>query len=164
MVVEADLKGGTLLVNRFPAIRCWRVLILRFTAFALVVLGDEGRTEVWWADVPPQQDQRFGAALGTPSGVADRASFAKAAAEQRRREALLKTGALQNAILTSARFSIIATDEKGIILRSSAPIVQAFVGQPLPNLTKWMRQIGGFRFDRLWRNVQLEEDAPPEPR
>ena len=32
-----------------------------------------------------------------------------------RRNALLKTGALQNAILTSANFSIIATDEKGII-------------------------------------------------
>jgi signal transduction histidine kinase/ActR/RegA family two-component response regulator len=32
-----------------------------------------------------------------------------------RRDALLKTGALQNAILTSANFSIIATDEKGII-------------------------------------------------
>ena len=31
------------------------------------------------------------------------------------RQALLKTGALQNAILTSASFSIIATDEKGII-------------------------------------------------
>jgi PAS domain S-box-containing protein len=31
------------------------------------------------------------------------------------REALLKTGALQNAILNSANFSIIATDEKGII-------------------------------------------------
>jgi PAS domain S-box-containing protein len=35
--------------------------------------------------------------------------------EFRRQEALLKTGALQNAILTSANFSIIATDEKGII-------------------------------------------------
>jgi PAS domain S-box-containing protein len=35
--------------------------------------------------------------------------------ETRRQEALLKTGALQNAILTSANFSIIATDEKGII-------------------------------------------------
>ncbi|MEO8304306.1 MAG: ATP-binding protein [Betaproteobacteria bacterium] len=33
----------------------------------------------------------------------------------RRHEALLKAGALQNAILTSANFSIIATDEKGII-------------------------------------------------
>ena len=32
-----------------------------------------------------------------------------------RQEALLKTGALQNAILHSANFSIIATDEKGII-------------------------------------------------
>src|ERR1700681_1864046 len=35
--------------------------------------------------------------------------------EVRRQQALLKTGALQNAILTSANFSIIATDEKGII-------------------------------------------------
>lgn len=43
------------------------------------------------------------------SAVADRLS------EERRQEALLKTGALQNAILTSANFSIIATDEKGII-------------------------------------------------
>ncbi|MBC7436083.1 MAG: response regulator [Bdellovibrionales bacterium] len=33
----------------------------------------------------------------------------------RRQEVLLKTGALQTAILTSANFSIIATDEKGII-------------------------------------------------
>jgi PAS domain S-box-containing protein len=36
-------------------------------------------------------------------------------AELRRQEALLKTGALQNAILTSETFSIIATDEKGVI-------------------------------------------------
>lgn len=35
--------------------------------------------------------------------------------KQKREAALLKTGALQNAILTSANFSIIATDEKGII-------------------------------------------------
>ena len=35
--------------------------------------------------------------------------------ELQRQEALLKTGALQNAILNSANFSIIATDEKGII-------------------------------------------------
>ena len=35
--------------------------------------------------------------------------------EFRRQEALLKTGALQTAILTSENFSIIATDEKGII-------------------------------------------------
>ncbi len=35
--------------------------------------------------------------------------------EIKRQEALLKTGALQNAVLTSENFSIIATDEKGII-------------------------------------------------
>jgi PAS domain S-box-containing protein len=35
--------------------------------------------------------------------------------EQRRRKAILKTGALQNAILNSANFSSIATDEKGVI-------------------------------------------------
>src|SRR5687767_13594660 len=36
-------------------------------------------------------------------------------AEVRRAEALLKTGALQNAIFNSANFSSIATDEKGVI-------------------------------------------------
>ena len=36
-------------------------------------------------------------------------------AEIRRQEALLITGALQNAILNSANFSSIATDEKGVI-------------------------------------------------
>ncbi|MFN0076010.1 MAG: PAS domain S-box protein [Prosthecobacter sp.] len=36
-------------------------------------------------------------------------------AEVQRNEALLKTGALQNAILNSANFSSIATDEKGVI-------------------------------------------------
>ncbi len=46
---------------------------------------------------------------GDDSGKAARIS------EVRRQEALLKTGALQTAILTSANFSIIATDEKGII-------------------------------------------------
>ena len=35
--------------------------------------------------------------------------------EVRRKKALLKTGALQNAILNSANFSSIATDEKGVI-------------------------------------------------
>jgi PAS domain S-box-containing protein len=46
-----------------------------------------------------------------PAAVAE----AKGISEIRRQAALLKTGALQNAILTSANFSIIATDEKGII-------------------------------------------------
>ncbi|MEA2163517.1 MAG: hypothetical protein QOK37_1644 [Thermoanaerobaculia bacterium] len=38
-----------------------------------------------------------------------------AATEMRRKKALLKTGALQNAILNSANFSSIATDDKGVI-------------------------------------------------
>jgi signal transduction histidine kinase/CheY-like chemotaxis protein len=45
----------------------------------------------------------------------DAAGKAEGIIEVRRQEALLKTGALQTAILTSANFSIIATDEKGII-------------------------------------------------
>jgi len=49
------------------------------------------------------------------SFILDDAGNADGMIEGRRREALLKTGALQNAILTSANFSIIATDEKGII-------------------------------------------------
>lgn len=47
--------------------------------------------------------------------LADAIAKADGIIEVRRQEALLKTGALQNAILTSANFSIIATDEKGII-------------------------------------------------
>src|SRR5450631_3217890 len=49
------------------------------------------------------------------SVILDDAGKADGITEVRRQEALLKTGALQNAILTSANFSIIATDEKGII-------------------------------------------------
>jgi len=49
------------------------------------------------------------------SAVADDAGKVDCISEVRRQEALLKTGALQNAILTSPNFSIIATDEKGII-------------------------------------------------
>src|SRR5215213_9146100 len=40
---------------------------------------------------------------------------ADAGAEVRRQETLLKTGALQNAILNSANFSSIATDDNGVI-------------------------------------------------
>jgi PAS domain S-box-containing protein len=52
---------------------------------------------------------------GNGPTLADDAGKADGIIEVRRQEALLKTGALQNAILTSANFSIIATDEKGII-------------------------------------------------
>ena len=43
------------------------------------------------------------------------AAHSDGVAELQRQKALLKTGALQNAILTSETFSIIATDEKGVI-------------------------------------------------
>jgi PAS domain S-box-containing protein len=52
-------------------------------------------------------------ASSTTSG--DDCGKAARISEVRRHEALLTTGALQTAILTSANFSIIATDEKGII-------------------------------------------------
>jgi PAS domain S-box-containing protein len=52
---------------------------------------------------------------GYDSVILDDVGKADRIVEVRRQEALLKTGALQNAILTSANFSIIATDEKGII-------------------------------------------------
>ena len=51
--------------------------------------------------------------LDTESGLVLTAADGATAAQ--RRQSLLKAGALQNAILTSANFSIIATDEKGII-------------------------------------------------
>ncbi|HMI75842.1 MAG: hypothetical protein QOD95_2649 [Gammaproteobacteria bacterium] len=54
-------------------------------------------------------------AKGSDSFLLDDACNADGTFEGRRQEASLKTGALQNAILTSANFSIIATDEKGII-------------------------------------------------
>jgi signal transduction histidine kinase/AmiR/NasT family two-component response regulator len=52
---------------------------------------------------------------GIAAALAQHDGKAEGISELRRQEALLKTGALQNAILTSANFSIIATDEKGII-------------------------------------------------
>ena len=49
------------------------------------------------------------------SRAATRDDKAMAIVELRRKNALLKTGALQNAILNSANFSSIATDEHGVI-------------------------------------------------
>jgi PAS domain S-box-containing protein len=51
----------------------------------------------------------------SPTRRSTTAQRAMAAIELRRKKALLKTGALQNAILNSANFSSIATDEKGVI-------------------------------------------------
>ncbi len=52
---------------------------------------------------------------GSEFSLVDDAGKVDGSIEVRRQTALLKAGALQNAILTSANFSIIATDEKGII-------------------------------------------------
>jgi signal transduction histidine kinase/ActR/RegA family two-component response regulator len=54
-------------------------------------------------------------AKGVDSFTIEDAANAAGIIEGRRQEALLKTGALQNAILTSANFSSIATDAKGVI-------------------------------------------------
>jgi signal transduction histidine kinase len=54
-------------------------------------------------------------ARGSDSLIIEDAANADGIIEGRRQEALLKTGALQNAILTSANFSSIATDAKGVI-------------------------------------------------
>lgn len=53
--------------------------------------------------------------IGSGIVLADDADKALYIIDAQRQNALLKAGALQNAILTSANFSIIATDEKGII-------------------------------------------------
>src|SRR3979411_3089930 len=55
--------------------------------------------------------------MSTPSFAAlgDSSPAVEAITEVRRKEAVLKTGALQNAILNSANFSSIATDEEGVI-------------------------------------------------
>src|ERR1035438_1252556 len=50
-----------------------------------------------------------------PAISEDATGAADVITEVRREEALLKTGALQNAIFNSANFSSIATDEKGVI-------------------------------------------------
>src|ERR1700685_267011 len=50
-----------------------------------------------------------------PAVCADTTGTVDVVTEVRREAALLKTGALQNAILNSANFSSIATDEKGVI-------------------------------------------------
>ena len=50
-----------------------------------------------------------------PAISEDAAGTVDVVTEVRREEALLKTGALQNAIFNSANFSSIATDEKGVI-------------------------------------------------
>ncbi|MFA6013964.1 MAG: PAS domain S-box protein [Gallionellaceae bacterium] len=53
--------------------------------------------------------------INDPSTFNSAAGLTEGITEFKRQKALLKTGALQNAILNSANFSSIATDEKGVI-------------------------------------------------
>ena len=53
--------------------------------------------------------------IALSAALAGTAASVAASIELERKESLLRTGALQTAILTSPNFSIIATDEKGII-------------------------------------------------
>src|SRR5664280_2299250 len=53
--------------------------------------------------------------LATPALAEDATGTVDVITEDRREQALLKTGALQSAIFNSANFSSIATDEKGVI-------------------------------------------------
>ena len=68
------------------------------------------RTDRGAAGLPCSANKRMATATKTLDTMT-----ADAGAEVRRQEALLKTGALQNAILNSANFSSIATDDKGVI-------------------------------------------------
>ena len=68
------------------------------------------RTDSRAAGLPCSANRRMATATKTLDTMT-----ADAGAEVRRQEALLKTGALQNAILNSANFSSIATDDKGVI-------------------------------------------------
>src|SRR5687767_3582984 len=73
---------------------------------------------VWsitWADASWKNNSRSEQFM-EPKAIIDAETVAGAViTEVRRKEAVLKTGALQNAILNSANFSSIATDEKGVI-------------------------------------------------
>src|SRR5215204_267363 len=58
---------------------------------------------------------KIGTSMGQTTIGEEKIVAAEVVTEVRRKEALLKTGALQDAILNSANFSSIATDEKGVI-------------------------------------------------
>jgi PAS domain S-box-containing protein len=61
------------------------------------------------------QDEKLGSKTGPAAGAGDKLAVSDSIVEYRRKEILFKAGALQDAILNSANFSSIATDEKGVI-------------------------------------------------
>lgn len=46
--------------------------------------------------------------------------------------------------LSSRRMTVVV-EEQGNLVVDAAPIVRKFIGQPLENLTRWMRRQGGYR-------------------
>jgi PAS domain S-box-containing protein len=75
----------------------------------LALLSEELRKLTMNSSIRKTKTDKRGRQKGGHAGTAEGIT------EVRRQEALLKTGALQNAILNSANFSSIATDEKGVI-------------------------------------------------
>jgi PAS domain S-box-containing protein len=75
----------------------------------LALLSEELRKLTVNSSIRKTKTDKRGGQKGGHAGAAEGIT------EVRRQEALLKTGALQNAILNSANFSSIATDEKGVI-------------------------------------------------
>src|SRR5688572_19292548 len=68
----------------------------------------------WHSPCTSGLQMEHGTVIAASFGASD-GGAADVITEVRREEALLKTGALQNAILNSANFSSIATDERGVI-------------------------------------------------
>ena len=75
----------------------------------LALLSEELRKLTMDSSIRKTKTDKRGRQKGGHAGTAEGIT------EVRRQEVLLKTGALQNAILNSANFSSIATDEKGVI-------------------------------------------------
>ena len=94
------------------------------------------------------------------AALADIGPAVETITEVRRKEALLKTGALQNAILNSANFSIIATDEKGVIqlFNIGAETMLGYAAVEVINKIGWPDRINRYRVDfRLPNSVKPGE-------
>ena len=70
--------------------------------------------------------------IRVPAILNPAAGPAEGITEVRRQRVLLKTGALQRAILNSANFSSIATDAKGVIQIFNVGAKRLFRGYPIP--------------------------------
>lgn len=50
---------------------------------------------------------------------------------------------------SSDKMTVSVSVENGIIV-ATAPITRKFIGQPLDNLVRWMRSLGGFRHELMF--------------